>query len=110
MSDEGFQKELLAKLTEMIDGQRALYVNQRDLELKVKQIEAQLTFVKFTLNEDVVKKLNVLIDDVRRLTRENAALAPDVEEDFSQAKNEITARARAALEKTLREPAGREET
>jgi len=57
-------------IAEIQDGQRVIYVSQRDLEMKVRETQNALTFMKFTLNDDVVKKLNVLIDDSCKFTKQ----------------------------------------
>jgi hypothetical protein len=106
MSEETIQKELLNQLAEIIEGQRTLYVGQRNLELKIKDISSQLVMMKFTLNEDVVKKVNVLIDDMKALTIGTKTIdskSQTIFEEFFQARNNLTVEDRNAFEKAKRE-------
>lgn len=90
--DKIFNKlaDIEKSINDMQDGQRTLYVGQRNLDMELKTIKSELVFLKFTVKDDVVKKINVLIDDNQKKIVETKSPNNEMFEEFAKARANIT--------------------
>lgn len=77
-------------INDLQDGQRTLYVGQRNLEMDVKETSAELKFLKYTIKDEVVKKINVLVDDAQKQATVNTQQATGLYEEFAKLKATVT--------------------
>ena len=72
------------------NGQRLQYVGQRNLELEIKSVKSELIFLKLSVNDNIIKPLNVLIDDNKKTVLKDS-LSLDIKKEFAEARAKITA-------------------
>ena len=77
-------------VNDLQNGQRTLYVGQRNLEMELKGVSVELIFLKHIVKEDLVKKINVLVDDAQKRANNETRHETGLFEEFAKLKATIS--------------------